>query len=218
MIGIYKIFNTINGDCYVGSSIDLNKRYRQHILLLKKGKHHSIKLQRAIDKYGIDSFVFVVIETCEEGELKNKEQEYLNIGNKYNISKSSKSPMLGRKHSEETLKRFKSIDRPKGQDCYMFGRKWSTELREKILKSRIGKKRSEDFKTKQRKRAIENNYGDRIKYASRIKIIDDLGNVYDSLTDAAKSNGISNQTVCDILKGRHSKTRKGRSFKYYDEV
>ena len=134
------------------------------------------------------------------------------------VCKSSKSPMLGRKHSEETLKRFKSIDRPKGQDCYMFGRKWSTELREKILKSRIGKKRSEDFKTKQRKRAIENNYGDRIKYASRIKIIDDLGNVYDSLTDAAKSNGISNQTVCDILKGRHSKTRKGRSFKYYDEV
>lgn len=218
MIGVYKIINILNGDYYVGSSIDLLKRFSAHRKMLRKGNHHSIKLQRAVDKYGLDSFYFVIVEVCSIDDMLNLEQKYINSGCTYNVSLSAGCPMLGRKHNESTKDKFRKRAYPKGQECYQFGKKWSSELREKILSARIGQKRSDEFKESQRQRAIQGNYCERIKDASKIKVIDDLGNVYESLTEAAKKNGVSNQTVCDILKGRHYKTRKGRSFKYYDEI
>lgn len=45
-------------------------------------------------------------------------------------------------------------------------------------------------------------------------IEDNLGNMFNSLSEASKFHKISVQTVCYILKGRHSKTRNGIIFKY----
>lgn len=45
-------------------------------------------------------------------------------------------------------------------------------------------------------------------------VIDNLDNWFKNCTEAAKFHGISNQTLCDILKGRHIQTRKGVSFEY----
>lgn len=218
MIGVYYIVNIINGDKYVGSSVDLNKRYNQHKRLLRLNKHHSIKLQRATDKYGLENFVFVIIEICERNDLKMLEQKYIDNNPDYNISKSSHCPMLGRKHSEETKIKFKNRNYKKGKDNHLYGIPWSEEIRKKIIQKRTGQKRSEDFKNKQRVNAIKNNLARFIKDVSKVKVVDDLGNIYDSLKEAASVNNISVQTVCDILKGRHKRTRSGRSFKYYDEV
>ena len=55
----------------------------------------------------------------------------------------------------------------------------------------------------------------RIDYSKiRKPIMDNLGNKFASLTDASLFHKINVATVCDILKGRHSKTRKGVSFEY----
>ncbi len=124
--------------------------------------------------------------------------------------------MLDRKHSEQTLIKFKQRVGLSGEDNHMFGKSWSPELREKILNSRIGQKRTEEFKENQRQNAKKLNLKQYFLGKTDKKVIDDLGIVYKSLAECAKINEISVQTVCDILKGRHNKTRKGRSFEYYD--
>ena len=67
--GIYKIENQITKDIYIGSSVNLNNRKSRHFKDLEKSKHHSIILQRAIDKYKIENFKFIVIEYCSVKDL-----------------------------------------------------------------------------------------------------------------------------------------------------
>ena len=75
--GIYKIENQITKDIYIGSSVHLTNRKSRHFKDLEKNIHHSIILQRAVNKYGIENFIFIVLENCEKEELLIKEQHYL---------------------------------------------------------------------------------------------------------------------------------------------
>lgn len=87
--GIYKIENILNGDFYVGSSIDVYKRYYQHRTLLKRNKHWSTHLQNSWNKYGADNFVFTVLEysNLDVNGLRDLEQQYLdNLKPIYNLS------------------------------------------------------------------------------------------------------------------------------------
>ena len=105
MIGIYKIINKLNGDCYIGSSIKLKDRRSRHFRDLKNGVHHSIVLQRAVDKYEIENFEFEIIEECSKEELLIKEQYYMDLlSPKYNICKIAGSP-LGTKQSKEACEK-----------------------------------------------------------------------------------------------------------------
>ena len=85
MVGIYEIKNKVTGKSYIGSSKQIEKRWRQHLLALKKNIHHSILLQRAWNKYGEDCFEFNIKEECQEDELVEKEQQYLDLKPEYNI-------------------------------------------------------------------------------------------------------------------------------------
>lgn len=108
MIGIYEIKNVLNGDCYIGSSVDTEDRKRRHFRDLNKQCHHSTILQRAFNKYGSENFKFSIIEECEENCLIEKEQYYLDNKNpKYNISKMAGGGCLGYKHSEETKEKLR---------------------------------------------------------------------------------------------------------------
>jgi group I intron endonuclease len=80
MKGIYKIVNKKNGKYYVGSSMYIHNRWKKHIKMLKANDHHSPKLQRAWNKYGEDSFEFVVVEEVPNAtskSLKPIEDRYL---------------------------------------------------------------------------------------------------------------------------------------------
>jgi group I intron endonuclease len=85
MVGIYEIKNKATGKSYIGSSKQIQKRWEQHLLALRKGIHHSVLLQRAWNKYGEDCFEFSVKEECEERQLLEREQQYLNTKPEYNI-------------------------------------------------------------------------------------------------------------------------------------
>lgn len=61
--GIYVIRNLINNYIYIGSSIMLYKRYREHLTKLIHNKHHNKILQRSWNKYGSEGFVFEVVRT-----------------------------------------------------------------------------------------------------------------------------------------------------------
>lgn len=61
--GIYCIKNTINQKVYVGKSIDIHKRIKQHITQLNtKSKDENIHLINAWHKYSRNAFEYVVLE------------------------------------------------------------------------------------------------------------------------------------------------------------
>ena len=59
--GIYKIENTIDGKCYVGSAINIKSRWQCHVSMLSHDKHNNKHLQRAWNKYGSENFTFSII-------------------------------------------------------------------------------------------------------------------------------------------------------------
>lgn len=89
MVGIYKIMNIVNGDCYYGSSINVEKRWLRHTYELKRGSHHNLILQRAWNKYGEENFKFILVEECGVSDLLQTEQKYLDLKPKYNIGTKS---------------------------------------------------------------------------------------------------------------------------------
>lgn len=68
-----------NGKMYIGSATCPVERRSAHICHLKNGKHHSVRLQRAYNKYGADSIEFAVLENTTEDNLLGLEQEYLDL-------------------------------------------------------------------------------------------------------------------------------------------
>jgi len=131
--GIYKIVNIINSKVYIGSAVDIEKRWGIHKYHLSKNKHHSIKLQRAYNKYGTESLIFDVLEECGKELLIEREQHWID---KYSSFKNgyNSTPMAG-----STL-----------------GRKCSEKTKRKISKSKLGKKLSEDTKIKISKSGLGN--------------------------------------------------------------
>lgn len=94
--GIYNIINKLNGNVYVGSSKNCEKRFKTHKLQLKNNTHHCIALQRAVDKYGLENFDFVVIKQVKEKDLLLEEQKeidtYTLSKNCYNTNKFADKP------------------------------------------------------------------------------------------------------------------------------
>ena len=82
MTGIYKI--TINDHyIYIGQSVDIENRWRQHLTTLQNHKHSNYKLQSIYDKFS-DKIKFEIIEECDESELDNKEVFYIEQFKSYN--------------------------------------------------------------------------------------------------------------------------------------
>lgn len=79
MIGIYKITNLINNKCYIGQSRNIKRRFSNHKsdAFNKKSNQYNYPLYRAIRKYGIDNFLFEIIEECEIDKLSEREQFWI---------------------------------------------------------------------------------------------------------------------------------------------
>ena len=60
MIGIYAIRNTQNSKMYIGESIDIEKRWKNHQEDLNNGNYHSYKLQSEWDKSRNNQFRFFI--------------------------------------------------------------------------------------------------------------------------------------------------------------
>ncbi len=85
MIGIYKITNKINGNAYIGLSVDIKTRWRKHKsnYLNPDYKEYNKTLYRAFRKYGIENFQFEILEECLENELSNKEIYWISYYDTY---------------------------------------------------------------------------------------------------------------------------------------
>lgn len=72
--GVYEIINTITGDCYIGSTIDLERRRKQHLRESTWKRNPNKPLYKDMKQYGKDSFLFKPIWLCDPEELKKYEQ------------------------------------------------------------------------------------------------------------------------------------------------
>jgi len=66
IMGVYKLLNTVTGNCYVGSSIDINRRFKAHMYSLRKDKGVTPALQKEYDEHGRDSFILIILEIVSE--------------------------------------------------------------------------------------------------------------------------------------------------------
>ena len=75
--GIYKITNTITGDFYIGSSKNIKQRWAFHKIpsMWKQCPNNPMYLD--MQKYGVDNFVFEVLEVVEQNKLKETEQQFI---------------------------------------------------------------------------------------------------------------------------------------------
>lgn len=107
--GIYCIENIKNGKIYIGSSKNMYQRLHVHRVYLNKNVHDNAKLQNSWNKHKEESFICYSLEHCNENELTQREQFYIDLYNPwYNITKEviRNTPSLeSRKKISETLKK-----------------------------------------------------------------------------------------------------------------
>lgn len=121
---IYAITNTLNGKVYIGKTSGLvNKRWNQHLKLLRKNLHINSHLQNAWNLYGESTFLIEELATAESAQQLNE----LEI---------------------ETIKLYKSSDIQYGYNMSFGGDggRLTNKVYKKMSINRIGRKLSEQHK------------------------------------------------------------------------
>lgn len=152
MIGIYRILNKTNNKSYIGSSKNIEGRWKKHKKLLRLGIHWNKHLQNAWNKDKEENFDFLVIE--ETSNLLEREQYYINIEGHYNkenpTSNGTRGMHLSKEHKRklsEALKKVKIIWGNKISES-LKGRKLSNESKQKIANTLKGRKLSKEHRRK----------------------------------------------------------------------
>lgn len=138
--GIYRIVNTKNGKCYVGSALSGNKRREEHKNDLKSNRHHNRYLQNAWNKHGEECFKFEVLLYCDRENLLFYEQRAIDVyqsadGRGYNLSPTAGST-LGMEFTEEAKKKIS--ESLMGNIPWNKGKPWSDEMKLKLSKAHKG--------------------------------------------------------------------------------
>ena len=78
--GIYKITNQLDDMCYIGQSVDLATRWKDHAKCgLSIDTPPGNKLYQAMIKDGLWNFSFEVLEECPRDQLDEKEKYYIKL-------------------------------------------------------------------------------------------------------------------------------------------
>lgn len=107
--GIYCITNTIDNRIYIGSTQCFKRRFSEHLKSLSDNTHNNPHLQKFINKYGIDSIKFYIVEIIDLDNLLIREQYYLDnyidFNKDFNICKIvGAPPNYNRQFTEEDIK------------------------------------------------------------------------------------------------------------------
>lgn len=74
--GIYRLVFTGTDKCYIGQSVNIEKRFRAHLISLKNSSSPT-KLQQAFNKFGLPSLELIL--ECKSSELDKAEIEAIQI-------------------------------------------------------------------------------------------------------------------------------------------
>lgn len=131
LAGIYIIKNNVNGKCYIGQSIKLRSRLKDHMRNAKNGKL-DLPIYRAINKYGFHNFTVDILEsfipdpnvsnleliqTLDELEIKYIEK-YRAYTEGYNCTKGGDFGVLGLKMTETQKKKISESSKRQAVKLY----------------------------------------------------------------------------------------------------
>lgn len=127
MIGIYKITNKLNGKVYIGQSIHIKTRWRQHIT----AKDDTL-LHKSIQKYGAENFSFEILLECPAEMLNDWEKDMIALydcisPNGYNLTEGGENTY---QISDEVKLKISNSHK---------GYKFSDEAKRKMSEARKGK-------------------------------------------------------------------------------
>jgi GIY-YIG catalytic domain len=78
MQGIYAVTCVPTGEQYVGQSVNIPSRWKQHIADLRRGYHCSVRWQKAWDEHGPISFTWTVLELVDDtANLIDRERHFI---------------------------------------------------------------------------------------------------------------------------------------------
>ena len=78
--GIYKITNQETKECYIGQSVDIGKRFKDHAKCgLDIDRPQGNKLYQSMIDYGLWNFSFELLEECSKELLNEKEKFYISL-------------------------------------------------------------------------------------------------------------------------------------------
>lgn len=174
---IYQLINTVNGKSYIGQTLNLRKRLREHMC---SSKTLNYPLYCSVRKHGWDTFDLVILAECEKSQLNELEMHFIkrhsskSTENGYNCTSGGDqrdfSPesimkmslaMTGRRHPPEIIEKIAAKNRgrklgPPNPEVVertrikLTGRKLSDEHKRKLSEKQIGVSRpvSDDTKAK----------------------------------------------------------------------
>jgi group I intron endonuclease len=130
--GVYCITSLDTGKQYVGCSVDLKARLRQHRYDCTKNPETLPKLYNEMSSYGFERFKVELLEECLREDLFLREQYWLDVpGTEYNGYNQLKTNF---RHTDETKQRFSWLRK---------GRVFSDEHRQKLSQAGMGRKYSD---------------------------------------------------------------------------
>lgn len=107
-IGVYRWVNKINGNTYIGSSVNISIRMYTYYSLQNLAKSNRL-IDRALLKYGFSNFALQILEYTDKKNVLEKEQYYLDLYKpKYNIVEKA-GFTLGYKHRQESLNKMRNF-------------------------------------------------------------------------------------------------------------
>lgn len=171
--GIYFIISLNDNKRYVGRSVDISRRIREHRNSLMAQRHRNKHLQNAWNKYGASNFIFVPYLYCSEQEAIIEEQKqldalFLKPDATFNISKDASLAPSKAEHrraiSEGGRKRAPISEETRAKLKAARARKvFSEEERAKISAASKGRKHTEETKEKLRQKAAGRKLSDEHK-------------------------------------------------------
>lgn len=133
--GVYALHCLQNGRVYVGRSVNVRERVRNHLWNLRRGSHCNQHLQAAFTKYGEDGFVADLIMQCPSDVLSHAEGYFIRLlcADTQGFNLDTADELGIRRASPETKARMSASQ---------LGRRHSPETRLQMSASQMGRKHS----------------------------------------------------------------------------
>ncbi|HHR0834054.1 GIY-YIG nuclease family protein [Klebsiella aerogenes] len=196
--GVYQITNTITGEVYIGSTVNISGRWASHRYKLRKGTHGNRNLQGSWNKYGKGFFEFSVLEiVSDKSELIPAEQRFFReLNPSFNIAPNAGSS-LGVIHTEES--KANMAESRRGEKNCWFGKVPTCAGMSSLpeVKAKISAKNSGDGNPMFGITPPHAKFTDEQVREIRRAISDG-----DSLTTIAKRYGVSKANIAHIRQGR----------------
>ena len=200
--GVYEIYNSVNGKRYIGSAVNMERRFAVHRHSLLRGKHHSRYLQNACGKYGFETFIFRPLLICSKSELLFYEQRAFDVlrpeynvcpkaGNalgvrwtdearaRHSVLQKANPAFGGRKHTPESLKK---LSLSKLGNTHTKGKKRNPDAVAKTAAAHTGMKRSAETRAKIAARAKGRQWTDgaKAKLSATLRQLSDVRHATDA--------------------------------------